>query len=241
VPSGIRQRVAYGGRLLVVEDSEVTYRSLDRIVSRYRQVRHASTFATGLAELRARTDWCGFLFERRLPDAPDGGLDLLAIARKELPGVPAAIVNGYPDPTLVPRVEALGGVLLSKTLGEQDLLPFLQRVISREHGFAREFGERLDLVSRAYRFSPREHEILAWFVAGGSRDGYLAFTGMAETTLKTHVKHMLAKASCASLSDIVAEALRRVVVRHSKSRPPPHLFEQVPAAPKRKRAKPGAP
>ncbi len=235
MPSGIRHRVAHGGRLLVVEDSEVTYRCLDRIVSRYRQVRHASTFAGALAEMRARADWCGFLFEYRLPDAPEGGLELLTIAAREFPTVPAAVVAGFLDPILAKRTAALGGTLLTKTLGEQDLLPFLQRVIGREHGFELDFSERLDAVSRGYRFSPREHEILAWFVAGGSREGYLSFTGMAETTLKTHVKHMLAKTSCASMSEIVADALRKVVVRHSKSRPPPARLSSIPPAVKRKR------
>ncbi|HEY8079409.1 MAG TPA: hypothetical protein VIF62_35000 [Labilithrix sp.] len=237
MPSGSRTRVAHGGRLLVVEDSEVTYRCLDRIVSRYRQVRHASTYAGALAEMRGRADWCGFLFEYRLPDAPEGGIELLAIAAREFPTVPAALVAGFLDPALAKRTVELGGTLLTKTLGEQDLLPFLQRVIAREHGFDIDFSDRLDIVSRGYRLSPREHEILAWFVAGGSREGYLAFTGMAETTLKTHVKHMLAKTSCASMSEIVADALRKVVVRHSKSRPPPRVSSIPPAslAPARRR------
>jgi len=143
-------------------------------------------------------------------------------------------VTGFIDTEVVERVTSLGGMVLSKTLGEHDLLPFLQRVISREHGFAKDFGERLDVVSRGYRFSPREHEILAWFVAGGSREGYLAFTGMAETTLKTHVKHMLGKTSCANLSDIVADALRKIVLRHSRSRPPPVLEAPPPRQRKRR-------
>jgi DNA-binding NarL/FixJ family response regulator len=214
--------VAYGGRLLVVEDNPLAFRSLERVVSRYRPIRHANSFESALVELRSRKDWCGFLFDVRLPDRHEGGLELLEIAAKEFPYVPGAVVTGLVEPWMVNRVAAASGTLLDKAFDENDLLPFLQRVIAREHGFANDFSERLAAASRSFALSPREHEVLAWFVAGGTRDGYLAFTGMAETTLKTHVKHLLQKTKCASLPESVALTLRHIVVRHSKSRPPPH-------------------
>lgn len=218
--SGVRTRVPYG-KLLVVEDEDAVFRCLERIVSRYRPVRHATTFEQAVAELKGRTRFCGFLFDQNLGDRPNGGTELLAIVQREHAGVPAALVTGHVDGAIVNEVAGLGAIMLSKPVDEQALLPFLQRVIAREHGFAKDFSERLNAVSRGFRFSPREHEILAWFVAGGARDGYLAFSGMAESTLKTHVKHILAKSSTTSLAETVSIALRRVVVRTQKSEPPP--------------------
>jgi FixJ family two-component response regulator len=217
--SGVRTRVPYG-KLLVVEDEPAVFRCLERIVSRYRPVRHATTYEQALAELKGRTRFCGFLFDRTLGDRENGGTELLAVVQRDHGGVPAALVSGYVDGPIVNEVASYGATMLSKPVDEQALLPFLQRVIAREHGFAKDFSERLNAVSRGFRFSPREHEILAWFVAGGTRDGYLAFSGMAESTLKTHVKHILAKSSTSSLAETVSIALRRIVVRTQRSEPP---------------------
>lgn len=231
--SGVRTRVPYG-KLLVVEDEDAVFRCLERIVSRYRPVRHATTFEHAIAELKGRTRFCGFLFDQSLADRENGGTELLAIVQRDHAGVPAALVTGHVDGPIVNEVAGLGATMLSKPVDEQALLPFLQRVIAREHGFAKDFSERLNAVSRGFRFSPREHEILAWFVAGGTREGYLAFSGMAESTFKTHVKHILAKSSTSSLSETVSIALRRVVVRTQRSEPP--AAANAEAAPRPRRA-----
>lgn len=215
----VRKRIDYG-RLLVVDDDPASARVLERLVSKYRPVRHANTLEEGLAELKTRSDWCGFVFDVRLDEHHDGGIELASFAMKEFPGVPAALVTGYITAPLVNRAAALGAVVVSKPLGESELLPFLQRVIAREHGFEKDFSDRLDAMSRASRFSPREHEILAWFVSGGTREAYLAFTGMAETTLKTHVKHILAKTGRASMADLVNATLRRVIGGRTEPEPP---------------------
>jgi FixJ family two-component response regulator len=216
----VRIRVPYG-KLLVVEDEDAVFRCLERIVSRYRPVKHARSYEQAVTELKGRTRFCGFLFDRTLDDREDGGTALLRIAQRDYAGVPAALVTGHVDGPTVNEVASLGATMLSKPLDEQALLPFLQRVIAREHGFAKDFSERLNAVSRVLRFSPREHEVLAWFVAGGTREGYLAFSGMAESTFKTHVKHILAKSSTSSLAEAVSITLRRVVVRPGRSEPPP--------------------
>ena len=208
--SGGRTRVPYG-RLLVVEDDDAVFRSLERIISRHRPVKHVESFERALGEIQGRGKFCGFLFDQRLGDRREGGTELLALARCEHASVPAALVTGYVDAALVNRVAALGAIVLSKPVDESALGPFFQRVVARDHRFAKDFAERLDAVSRDFKFSPREHEICAWFVAGGTREGFLAFSGMADTTFKTHVKHILAKTSATKLAEAVSMMLRRVV------------------------------
>jgi FixJ family two-component response regulator len=220
--SGVRTRVPYG-KLLLVEDDPAVVRVLERIVSRYRPVKHAMSFAQAVTELKGRTRFCGFIFDQTLGDKSDGGTELLMMVHRDHAAVPAALLTGHIDAAIVNRVASLGAVILSKPVEERALAPFLQRVIAREHGFAKDFTERLDTVTRDYRFSPREHEICAWFIAGGTREGFLAFSGMADTTFKTHVKHILAKTSTSSLAEAVSLTLRRVVVRSSRSEPPSAL------------------
>lgn len=204
------------GRLLVVEQEDAAFRNLERIVSRYRPVRHAHSFEAAVVAMQARSPWCGFLFDRTLGARDDGGLELLEMVHRDFPGVPAGLVTGRVDAVIVNRVAALGAAVFSKPLGEPELLPFLQRVMAREHGFGRDFSERLAAISRGYKLSPREHEVLTWFVSGHSREGYLAFTGLAETTFKTHVKHLLAKMGAATLPDAVSIALRQVVIKRMR-------------------------
>lgn len=225
--SGSRPRVPYG-KLLVAEDDDAVFRCLERIVSRYRPVRHATSFEQALTELGGRTRFCGFLFDLSLGNRSEGGFELLEIVRRDYGSVPAALVTGHVDGTIVNRVASLGAIMLSKPVDEQALLPFLQQIIAREHGFTKDFAERLDAISRGFRFSPREHEIFAWFIAGGSREGYVAFSGMAETTLKTHVKHILGKTDSSSIAEAVSATLRRVVVRTVRSEPPAALEMRLP-------------
>jgi len=220
--SGLRTRVPHG-KLLLVEDDVAVFRVLERIVSRYRPVKHAASFAEAVAELKGRTRFCGFVFDQSLGDRSDGGTELLAIVHRDHATVPAALLTGHIDRNIVNRVASLGAVILSKPVDERALAPFLQRVIAREHGFAKDFTERLDTVTRDFRFSPREHEICSWFIAGGTREGFLAFSGMADATFKTHVKHILAKTSTSSLAEAVSLMLRRVIVRSSRSEPPSAL------------------
>lgn len=228
--SGTRTRIPYG-KLLVVEDEDAVFRCLERIVARYRPVKHAKTFEQAVAEIQGRGRFCGFLFDQNLGDRSEGGTELLALVHREHAGIPAALVTGHIDAAIVNRVAALGAIILSKPVDERALGPFFQRVVARDHGFAKDFAERLDAVSRDFQFSPREHEICAWFVAGGTREGFLAFSGVADTTFKTHVKHILAKSSTSSLAEAVSLTLRRVVVRNSRGETPSALV--LPGAPAR--------
>lgn len=211
------------GRLLVVDQEDATFRSVERIVSRHRPVRHVHTFEAAMVALKARSPWCGFLFDLTLGARDEGGLELLEMVHRDFPGVPSALVTGRIDASIVNRVATLGATVFFRPLGEPELLPFLQRVMAREHGFGRDFSERLGAISRGYKLSPREHEVLTWFVSGHSRDGYLAFTGLAETTFKTHVKHLLAKMHAATLPDAVSIALRQVVIKRMRGGEMPTL------------------
>ena len=157
--SGTRTRIPYG-KLLVVEDEDAVFRCLERIVARYRPVKHAKTFEQAVAEIQGRGRFCGFLFDQNLGDRSEGGTELLALVHREHAGTPAALVTGHIDAAIVNRVAALGAIILSKPVDERALGPFFQRVVARDHGFAKDFAERLDAVSRDFQFSPREHENL---------------------------------------------------------------------------------
>jgi DNA-binding CsgD family transcriptional regulator len=90
-----------------------------------------------------------------------------------------------------------------------------QHVASQLAGFARdapatgperdvEIVVRLDAVRRAWRFTPRESEVLALLVRGEANKTISASLGCSVRTVEVHVAAMLGKARCASRGELIA-------------------------------------
>ena len=198
--------------LLVAED--VSGASIQRIVSRYKHIRVASSRPEALALLDAHRDWCGFVIDVNLADTEiprAAGIEVLGVVRDRFPQVPAILVSETMTREVVNRAAMLGSSIIGKPFGESELSPFLQRVVAGQHGLTDEFSERLGQVSRSWKLSPREHEILVWHLVGGSRLTYLKRSGVAESTFKTHVKRMLTKSGASSLAEMTQLAFRNLM------------------------------
>lgn len=193
--------------LLVVEEQADGVGPVERIVARYRLVRVATTTDEATRLLVKHRDWCGFVVDADVA----GGLEILAALRDRYSHVPALLVSKRMNREIVNRAAALGATIVGKPFGEPELAPFLQRVVGGQHGFSDEFVARLAQVSRSWRLSPREHEILAWHLAGGTREEYLKKSGVAESTFKTHVKRMLSKADAENLAQLTHVAFRHLM------------------------------
>lgn len=198
------------GSLLVVEDDDATRRCLGRIVTRYRVVRFASSVEEALALLESRTDWCGILVDLNLGTRANGGFEILERARERFPDVPCALVTGQIEVAVVNRAAMMNTAVFGKPVGEAELGAFLRRVIARDHAFQTSLATRLEALSTEWKLSPREYEIVAWLVAGQTRDAYLLRSGMAETTFRTHMKHIFRKAGASSFAELLSLALRRL-------------------------------
>jgi FixJ family two-component response regulator len=194
----------------VVEDDSATRRVLARIVTRYRVARFASTVDEAYEQIASRTDWCGFMIDLGLGPHEHAGFEVLQRVRERFPDVPAALVTGRIEVDVVNRAATLNCAVLGKPVGEAELGSFLRRVVARDHEFANPLAARLEAVASAWKLSPREYEIVAWLVAGGTRDAYLTRTGMADTTFRTHMKHIFRKAKASSFTELLSLALRRM-------------------------------
>lgn len=198
--------------LLVAEDA--AGQSIQRIVSRYKHIRVAGSCNEALSMVEQHSDWCGFVIDVSLgcdAKAPKSGMDVLGLVRDRYPQIPALLVSDTMTRELVNRAATLGCSIVGKPFGESELSPFLQRVVAGQHGFTDEFSERLGQVSRTWKLSPREHEILVWHLVGGTRQTYLKRTGVAESTFKTHVKRMLTKSNASSLAEMTQLAFRNLM------------------------------
>ncbi|MDB4943310.1 MAG: hypothetical protein JWP97_2844 [Labilithrix sp.] len=199
------------GTVLVADSEAVSRQQVGQLVARYRRVRFAHTAAQALALAETPADWCGFVVDAHLEGSRDVGLTLLAQVRERCPAAPLVVISDLVDRELVNRAAVLGAPILVKPFGDAELRPFLERVIAHEHSFAASFAERLALATRAWKLSLREHEILAWHLAGGTREDYLATSGLSEGTLKTYVKRMLKKVGAQNLAEMTQVTFRRVL------------------------------
>ncbi len=205
------------GHLLIVEDDAAIQRTLGRIVMRYCVAHFASNVEEALAHVAGRDDWCGFLIDLGLGDKSFAGFHVLEHVRQRFPNVPAMIVTGHIDVAVVNRVATLGSMVIGKPFGEAELAAFLRRVTSYEREFAMTFASRIEGLARQWKLSPREYEIVAWLVAGGTRASYLAHNGMALTTFRTHMKHILQKAGAATFSELLSIALRSIFAQEKRA------------------------
>lgn len=202
---------ASGLGTVLLTDSEVTRQALGQLVARYRRVRFAHTAAQAIALLEVDNDWCGFVIDAHLEGSRSIGLSLLARVRERWPAAPVLLVTDDVDRELVNAAVALGASLVARPFGELELRPFLERAIAHEHSFSASFAERLALATHIWKLSLREHEILAWHLAGGTREDYLATSGLSEGTLKTYVKRMLKKVGAQSVAEMTQVTFRRVL------------------------------
>lgn len=107
-------------------------------------------------------------------------------------GLCAAVRGRPPAEFLVTRVAGGGGVFL---LVHRDLA-------------ARGGGGRAGAAADAWRFTPRERDILASLLEGRSNRAIAAALAIAERTVEAHLTSMFEKAAVQSRAELVAKASR---------------------------------
>jgi DNA-binding NarL/FixJ family response regulator len=158
----------------------------------------------------AHDDWSGFLIDVELGMVRGNrfGLDVLAAARRVFPSVPAALVTASTEKEVINRAATLSATFLCKPFGPQEIAAFLERVTAADAGIDERLEGRLSSLARRWELAPRETDILAWLLAGRTRENYLARTGTSPLMWRVQVGRLLKKAGAARTSDLVANVLR---------------------------------
>jgi DNA-binding NarL/FixJ family response regulator len=181
--------------VLVVEDDASVARSVQQIVQRCcgGEALVAPTAAAARRILAERADLDALVIDQDLPDGH--GLDFLALVRMTHPEIPAAVYSGTLPHGLTGPVFEPNTHYISKASGAELLKSFLQyaasRVTPRPGPLARDtivaFGKWLGL--------PRmEVQVLLVAAETCNHKEICATLHIAESTLKTHVNRMLARA-----------------------------------------------
>jgi DNA-binding NarL/FixJ family response regulator len=196
------------GYLLVVEDDEAARRTLVRFLRSHLPVRSASTADEAISQLGRHDDWSGFLIDVALGSSPRAGLDLLSTARRVFPNVPAALVTGSTDRTVINHAARHAATFLCKPYGPRELASFLERVVAAEVALDERLRGRLHALARKWSLTPKETELLAWLLAGRTRKSYLERPGASASAWSLHVGGLLAKANAKRTEDLLYAILR---------------------------------
>jgi DNA-binding NarL/FixJ family response regulator len=186
---------------LIVDDEVLVQRALTSVLKRYGVCSAAPSAKAAKNELD-RT-WDGLLIDVRLGDG--SGLDLLATVRRRKVRTPAVVLSGRIDHHVVNYCASLDARLVSKPCGTTELAPFLADVLLQKTG-DRAFAA-VERARHRWHLSDREVDILEHALRARTREQYLAASGIAQNTYKTHVRKLLEKSDYANLSTLAIDLL----------------------------------
>jgi FixJ family two-component response regulator len=160
-------------------------------------------FASATEFLQAeKPDTPGCLvLDLELPDIH--GLELQKeLAEREAP--PIVFITGHGDiPSSVKAMKAGAVEFLSKPFGDEELLRAIDAAIEVDRAERLKRTERVALLARYERLTPREREVLPFVVAGFANKQTASELGTSEITIGVHRGQIMRKLGARSLAELV--------------------------------------
>ena len=199
---------------LIADDHEVVREGLRLALSRSQRIRVIGEAADGASAVA--------LAERRRPDVvimdlrmPDmDGLEATELIANKAPGTAVLIFTAYGERSLLQRgleSGALGYIL--KETPHETLVRAIEKVAAGETFV--DPGLMAEVVSARGQpdiLTPREREILQLLADGMSNVDVAAKLFISQETVKSHVRHILAKLEADTRTQAVAIALREAMI-----------------------------
>ncbi len=177
--------------LLVVDDTAVVGRAIERLARDRFEVHHAASAAAARA---APADLAGAIVDLLLPDG--SGFDVVAALRERQPELPVLLLTAVFDRRVLVRAHAARVEYLCKPAPLRNIEAFLAAL-----------HDAPTLADAC--LTPRERDVLDRFFAGACRAAIAAQLGMNEMTVKAHVRGILRKTGASSLSALAVRMARR--------------------------------
>lgn len=152
------------------------------------------------------------LVDLSLPDI--GGIELITILRAKSPGARFIVLTANAGGSEIANALHAGAhAYLFKNAPFEELLAAIRTVFGGGRYLSREVGRRADAAATHPELTPRELEVLAWIVKGHSNSQIAFEVGIAEETVKFHIKNILAKLGVSSRSKAGAVGIQLGLVR----------------------------
>ena len=175
-----------------------------------REVQHVRSYAEAIAAIARPFQYCGLLLDIELSKVPGAktGFDVLAIARRREPRIPAAMLTGYVDAPLVRRAAELEALYLPKPATLQTLRRFLREALAYDGASTVDVVVEEVLSRYGIRVSTVGAEIVRLRAGGLSSAQAQAKCGIKPTTYKSHVRRLLELSGHERITSLVEEIWR---------------------------------
>ena len=193
---------------LIAEDDELVGRMLVRALSAHGQTVLVTTLEAALKALKVRS-FSAVVVDLGLPDG--SGLDVIADARANHPGVSALIVSGNVDQRRLAAAHHLGVPFLLKPVDTREIGIFAVRTRSRTHARNERTAALVEQWTVEYELTPAEASLLALAVHGAQRPHLSELRGVAPSTVKRQVRGILTKTGDGTFEAAISRLLRAAV------------------------------
>ena len=152
------------------------------------------------------------LMDLRMPDI--SGVQATAIIRQKHPEARVIVLTTFDNDEDIYRALQVGAVgYLLKNIGSDRLVDTLRAVHAGRYRLPADVAARLAQRLAAPELSPREREVLELIVRGRSNKEIGSDLGVAENTVKNHVKVVLEKLGVQDRVQATTRAIQRGIVR----------------------------
>jgi len=154
------------------------------------------------------------LMDLRMPDMT--GAEATAAIQKKSPNARVLVLTTYDnDEDIFRALEAGAAGYLVKNIDSGPLLETIRSVHAGTYKLPQAVADKLAQRRAASELTPRELEVLLLIVKGQANKEIAATLGLAENTVKNHVKMILEKLGVADRTQAATTALQRGLVRLS--------------------------
>jgi FixJ family two-component response regulator len=194
--------MAVSAIVFVVDDDPSVRKSLTRVLASAGYAVEAFASAREFLARPPHPGPCCLVLDVRMPGLTGIQLqEMLAVTGRRMSIV---FVTGHADvPTSVKAMKAGAVDLLTKPVDVEDLIPAIQRAVTRDgHDRATEV-RRTEIQRRVGTLTPREIEVFARVVTGMQNKQIAAALGIVEKTVKVHRARAMEKIRAGSVAELV--------------------------------------
>lgn len=188
--------------VIVVDDDVSTREGLEALLKAAGWAVESFETATAFLSRDVRSTPSCLILDVGLPDL--NGLDLQALIADGQPQMPIIFITGCGDiPTTVRAMKAGATEFLTKPLGEDVLLPAVERALAQSQAALEERAGLEALQARYDALSPRERQVLTLVVSGLLNKQVGWELGISEITVKAHRGRVMDKMQAKSFAALV--------------------------------------
>lgn len=207
-------------RIIVADDHRIMREGVQMLLADYEGIEVVGEADSGesLLQLLETAEVDAVLMDLEMPGM--GGLDALEQLGARFPQVAVVILSMHDRPDFVRRAITAGaGGYLLKSASREEVIRALETVVAGGSYIQQELvaplvagiGEETVEVSEL-SLTDREHQVLELMALGRDTQAMASEMGVAEATVRTHVKHLFTRLGVHSRAEAVAVGLREGLI-----------------------------